>query len=153
MRDNLVSLVLDLRVLPHALQKAVFDLTDSTRDAAHGAHRVLEKITDHRMCGAVIVQCAQIIPENSICLTAIEVICIDDGERGLDYIFGAKECMNCSPRLCPALGGLDLVCSKKRLMGLEHILCVHVPCNPVKKSLPEVLLNVRSDDEDDFSVA
>ena len=58
-----------------------------------------------------------------------------------------------TPGLCPFGRSLDLVCRQKGLACLKHILRIHVSGNPVKQSLAETLLDIRSDDEDDLSIS
>lgn len=74
----------DLGQLPDVRQAAGrVGLADATGDCAVFGKRVFEREADHRVRGGAHVEIAQIPPEDRVGVLAVEIIRVDDGERGV----------------------------------------------------------------------
>ena len=141
---------LDVLGLHHVGQESVPHLADAPGDAAVVGEGVFQDEARHaeRIVRMILLE---VVVDLLIDALAVVVVGVDDGEGGVDEVLGGKDGLAGAPGLGPALrqGAGDI------RQGLEAVAYLHAVggahfLDPGADDLPEVLLNVLTDDEQDL---
>jgi hypothetical protein len=126
-------------------------LADAAGDRAVVRQGVLEREADHRVGGVVVAERGEMTGQRRVGIAAVEVVGVDDGERRRDDVLGAEDGVGRAPRLFAAGGHGEP--RWELIQRLEGEVDRDAAGELGGDALAEILLEVRTDDEDDLAEA